>query len=158
MFQGSQFRDYNQRYVKSFLLTTCLMRQNHLCRQSKEPCLLCQITFVASGATKTAIESAADVSDSEESNSDIKNPTFGAERMDSQHFRQVVGIDRPDAMFIRIQNKSANRIFVKYVPWEQRNRTADCLNSGNTFHFDDIFILNYNFWLSLSIPSNSIFR
>ena len=46
MFQGSQFRDYNQRHVKSLLLTTCLRRQNHLCRQAKGPCLLCQITFV----------------------------------------------------------------------------------------------------------------
>ena len=71
---------------------------------------------------------AADVSDSEESNSDVKNPTFGAERMDAQHLRQVAGIDHPDAMFIRIQNKSANRTFVKYVPWEQRYRTADCPN------------------------------
>ena len=116
MFQGSQFRDYNQRHVKSFLLTTCL--GGKIIYAAKGPCLLCQITFVASGATKTAIESAADVSDSEESNSDVKNPTFGAERMDAQHLRQVAGIDRPDAMFIRIQNKSANRTFVKYVPWE----------------------------------------
>ena len=141
MFQGSQFRDYNQRHVKSFLLTTCLRRQNHLCRQAKGPCLLCQITFVASGATKTAIESAADVSDSEESNSDVKNPTFGAERMDAQHLRQVVGIDRQDAMFIRIQNKSANRTFVKYVPWEQRNGTADGPNMVTPFILT-IFLYN----------------
>ena len=37
MFQGSQFRDYNQRHVKSLLLTTCLRRQNHLWRQAKGP-------------------------------------------------------------------------------------------------------------------------
>ena len=61
--------------------------------------------------------------------------------MDAQHLRQVAGIDRPDAMFIRIQNKSANRTFVKYVPWEQRNGTADDPNKVTPFILT-IFLYN----------------